>query len=124
MGQSLLARLLYKARSFQRKRDRKLCKSPIRKRALPFQILRTRTFLRDNRPEIVLSLGKVITLTESKQDRKELTHYLERALEETCSEQEDKISHGDLSGFKFLFKQQLKWYRQIEQRLKRVEAKK
>ena len=82
------------------------------------------TFLRDNRPEIVLSLGKVITLTESKQDRKELTHYLERALEETCREQEDKISHGDLSGFKFLFKQQLKWYRQIEQRLKRVEAKK
>lgn len=82
------------------------------------------TFLRDNRPEIVVSIGEITTLTTAEHDRKELTHYLEQTLEKTCSEQEQKISHGDLTEFKFLFKQHLKWYRQIEQRLKRVEKKK
>lgn len=82
------------------------------------------TFLRDNRPEVIVSMGKVITLTETKQDRKELTHQLERALEATCQEQEHNISTGNLQGYQCLFKQHLKWYRQIEQHLKRVERKK
>jgi len=81
------------------------------------------TFLRDNRPEVIVSLGEVITLTEAKQDRKELTHMLERALEKTCTEQETRISHGDVHEYKILFKQHLKWYRQIEQRLKRIDKK-
>lgn len=79
------------------------------------------TFLRDNRPEVIVSLGEVITLTDTKQDRKELTHQLERALEITCINQEENISTGNLDNYKILFKQHLKWYRQIEQRLKRIE---
>lgn len=82
------------------------------------------TFLRDNRPEVIVSFGEVITLTDSRADRKALTHQLEAALEATCTKQENLISHGDLDNFKILFKQHLKWYRQIEQRLKRVEKKK
>ncbi len=82
------------------------------------------TFLRDNRPEVIVSLGEVITLTDAKQDRKELTHQLEHALEVTCQQQSERISQGNVDGYKFLFKRHLKWYRQIEQRLKRVEKKK
>ncbi len=82
------------------------------------------TFLRDNRPEVIVSMGEVITLTDNKQDRKELTHQLERALEITCINQEENISTGNLDNYKCLFKQHLKWYRQIEQRLKRVEKAK
>ena len=78
------------------------------------------TFLRDNRPEVIVSLGEVITLTDANGDRKELTHRLEKALESACEEQENKLSHGTVDDYKILFKQQLKWYRQIEQRLKRV----
>ena len=82
------------------------------------------TFLRDNRPEVIVSVGEAIVLTNAKQDRHELTHQLERALEKTCIEQEEKISKGQLDDFNILFKQHLKWYRQIEQRLKRIEVPK
>lgn len=79
------------------------------------------TFLRDNRPEVIVMLGEVITLTDTKEDRKTLTHRLERALEVTCINQEENISTGNLEAYKYLFKQHLKWYRQIEQRLKRID---
>ena len=76
-------------------------------------------FLRDNRPEILVTLAKPITLTDSTTDRKELTHYLENALEKVCEEQEEKISKGEVDYYKILFKQ-VKWYRHLEARLKRV----
>ena len=50
-----------------------------------------------------------------------IVYGLENALEKTCTEQETRISHGDVHEYKILFKQQLKWYRQIEQRLKRID---
>ena len=41
-------------------------------------------FLRDNRPEVIVKFGKAIEFTEFKRDRKEFTHELERALQDTC----------------------------------------
>ena len=81
-------------------------------------------FLRDNRPEVIVEFGDKITITKEqseKLDRKEFTHMLERAMTEVCDKQQDEISHGDLDNHKILFKQHLKWYRRIEQRLKRID---
>lgn len=82
------------------------------------------TFFRDNRPEVVVDFGKRIELNKDNipKDRKELNHMLEIALEKTCDEQFEEISHGDVSKYKFLFKEHLKWYRRIEQRLKRIDV--
>ena len=78
-------------------------------------------FLRDNRPEVIVKFGKRIELRDSNIDRKQYTHLLERALTEVCDQQHQEISHGEISDYKILFKQHLKWYRRIEQRLKRID---
>lgn len=82
-------------------------------------------FFRDNRPEVIVEFGKRIELRQGneldKMSRKELTHYLERALTETCDTQFKEMSQGDITKYKILFKQHLKWYRRIEQRLKSID---
>ena len=79
-------------------------------------------FFRDNRPEVVVEVGKRIELTNDMQlNRKDLTHTLEKALEEVCDNQFKEISQGDVTKYKILFKQHLKWYRRIEQRLKSID---
>lgn len=83
------------------------------------------TFFRDNRPEVIVEFGKRIELRQGneldKMSRKELTHYLEHALAETCDTQFKEMSQGDITKYKILFKQHLKWYRRIEQRLKSID---
>jgi len=80
-------------------------------------------FFRDNRPEVVVNFGKRIEFNKSNiiADRKELTHFFEKALEETADEQFYQISHGKVTEYDILFKQHLKWYRRIEQRLKKID---
>lgn len=78
-------------------------------------------FLRDNRPEVLVEFGQKIELTDGKFDRKALTHMLEKSLQETCDKQFHEISSGEITDYKILFKQHLKWYRRIEQRLKRID---
>lgn len=78
-------------------------------------------FLRDNRPEVLVEFGQRIELNNAKVDRKALTHMLEKSLQEICDKQFHEISCGDISDYKILFKQHLKWYRRIEQRLKRID---
>ena len=80
-------------------------------------------FFRDNRPEVVVTFGEKLTLTKENiiKDRKELTHLFEREMVKTCDRQFEDISHGDIEDYKILFKQHLKWYRRIEQRLKRID---
>ena len=68
-----------------------------------------------------MEFGKRIELTDPKVDRKEFTHLLERSMEEVCDHQMKDISTGELGEYKILFKQHLKWYRRIEQRLKSID---
>ena len=77
-------------------------------------------FLRDNRPEVLVEFGKRIELKENL-DRKELTHQLEQALTDVCDNQMKDISQGNIQDYEILFKQHLKWYRRIEQRLKSID---
>lgn len=78
-------------------------------------------FLRDNRPEVLVEFGENIQLTDPNIDRKEFTHFLEKSMENVCSNQMEDISKGNMSDYKILFKQHLKWYRRIEQRLKSID---
>ncbi len=79
------------------------------------------TFLRDNRPEVVVKFGDKITLDNPDINRKEFTAVLEHSLTKTCDDLYNEISKGDFSKYHILFKQHLKWYRRIEQRLKRID---
>ena len=77
-------------------------------------------FLRDNRPEVFVEIGERIEITaEQKIDRKEFTEYLAKILEELCDRQMYEISHAEFEEYDTFFQQKLKWYRRIEQRLKR-----
>ena len=80
-------------------------------------------FFRDNRPEVVVDFGERIEVTnvEAEIDRKEYTNFLAAKLTETCDKQFMKISQGQVEVYEFLFKPKLKWYRRIEQRLKRID---
>lgn len=78
-------------------------------------------FLRDNRPEVLVEFGKRIELDDAKMDRKDLTHMLEHSMTEVCDNQMKEISNGEFDEYKILFKQHLKWYRRIEQRLKSID---
>lgn len=78
-------------------------------------------FLRDNRPEVFVEFGERIEVYKgNKIDRKEFTEYLAKNLEELCDRQFYEISHAQFDGYDTLFQQKLKWYRRIEQRLKRT----
>ena len=82
-------------------------------------------FLRDNRPEILIEFGDIIHLSENdKIDRKEYTHEMSKILEDLCDKQIDDIHKGNFKGYQVLFKTKLRWYRRIEQRLKKIELKK
>ena len=76
--------------------------------------------MRDNRPEVIVDFGKRIELTDPNIERKDYTKFLEAKLTEICDEQFRNISQGNIDDYKILFKQHLKWYRRIEQRLKEL----
>lgn len=81
-------------------------------------------FMRDNRPEVWVEFGKPITLTaDVKIDRKDYTEFLAKTLEELCDKQFNEVCHGDFTGYETLFQQKLKWYRRIEQHLKKIDIK-
>jgi len=78
-------------------------------------------FLRDNRPEVFVEFGNRIEIfSDEKIDRKALTSHLANNLQELCDKQFYEISHAKFEGYDTLFQQKLKWYRRIEQRLKRT----
>lgn len=78
-------------------------------------------FLRDNRPEVIVDFGQRIELSDANIDRRDYTKFLEAKLTETSDKQFQNISQGKMDDYKILFKQHLKWYRRIEQRLKSID---
>ncbi len=81
------------------------------------------TFLRQDKPEVVVEYGPVRTIYEFKEDRKEFCHKLEREFEQLCDNQQANISKGNFEGYYYLFKQKLSWWRDIERRLKNIGMK-
>ena len=80
-------------------------------------------FLRDNRPEVLVEFGELINLKDDKIDRKGFTKYLGDTLQNLCDKQMYEISQAKFTGYDTLFQQKLKWYRRIEQRLKKIDIK-
>ena len=80
-------------------------------------------FLRDNRPEVWVEMGKSIELTDAKIDRKEYSDYLAKELETLCDNQIKDVSNANFKGYETLFQQKLAWYREFEQNLKKIKNK-
>lgn len=80
-------------------------------------------FLRDNRPEVLVEIGEPIELNNDKPNRKEYTEFLAHKLQDLCDKQFYDISQGHFKGYDTLFQRKLKWYRRIEQRLKKIDVK-
>lgn len=80
-------------------------------------------FLRADRPEVLVEFHEPIVLEDAKVDRKGYTKYLASVLTDCCDSQFRELSEGNLDEYKTLFQQPLKWYRKIEQRLKKIEIK-
>ena len=80
-------------------------------------------FLRADKPEVLVQVGDIITLDSDKLDRKSYSEQLAKILEKVCDNQNAKVAEGHLVGYKTLFQQKLKWYRKLEQRLKKIEIK-
>lgn len=81
------------------------------------------TFLRQDRPEVVMEFGKVTTYYSFKENRKDFCHKLEREFEIQCDNQQKQISSGNFEGYQYLFKKKLSWWRDIERRLKNIGMK-
>jgi len=78
-------------------------------------------FLRANKPEVLVDFQDIITLEDSKVDRKEYTKYLAEILTQGCDKQLKELSKGELEAYDTLYQTPLQWYRKIEQRLKKLE---
>ena len=76
------------------------------------------TFLRQDRPEILVEFGNPRIMSEPDFNRKELTHTLEREFEQFLDKQQSDISSANFEGYHYLYRQKLKWWRYIEQKLK------
>ena len=81
------------------------------------------TFLRQDKPEVIVEMGEVETFYEFNENRKDFCHRLEKSFENFCEEQQTQISKGNFEGYRYLFKQKLSWWRDIERRLKNIGMK-
>ena len=81
------------------------------------------TFLRQDRPEVLVEFGEPKIITDPNFDRKEFTHKLEREFENFLDSQQASISKGDFEGYEYLYKEKLHWWRQIESKLKSIGIK-
>lgn len=65
------------------------------------------TFLREDRPEILVEIGKPIIIKDNNFDKKEFTKYLENELTVLLDKQHEEISQGKLDEYKLMFKSRL-----------------
>ena len=81
------------------------------------------TFLRQDRPEVVMEFGKVQTYKEFHEDRKEFCKKLAKDFEIFCDNQRSQISSGNFEGYQYLYKRKLSWWRYIEIKLRNIGMK-
>lgn len=78
------------------------------------------TFLRQDRPEILVEFGKPEIVKNPNFDRKEFTQRLEKEFEAFADNQLLDVSKGNFEGYEYLYKEKLHWWREIESRLKSI----
>lgn len=78
------------------------------------------TFLREDKPEIIVDVGEPITLFEIKDNRHEFTQKIEENFTKLCDEQFENIKLGNVDDYEYVFKQRLPWHKKFEKWLKRI----
>lgn len=81
------------------------------------------SFLRQDKPEVIIEFGEVKSFSEFKEDRKEFCRKLAQEFEQLQDNQNLEISKGNFNGYRYLYKQKLSWWRDIERRLKNIGMK-
>ena len=81
------------------------------------------SFLRQDKPEVIIEFGEVKSFNEFKEDRKEFCRKLAQEFEQLQDNQNLEISKGNFNGYRYLYKQKLSWWRDIERRLKNIGMK-
>ena len=81
------------------------------------------TFLRQDKPEIIMEFGKVTPYYEFKYDRKEFCKNLAREFEIFCDNHRIQVSSGNFEGYRYLYKDKLSWWRDIERHLRNIGMK-
>ena len=77
------------------------------------------TFLREDRPECLAEVGEpiIITADNANFDRHEFTEKIEKEFEQLCDNQLSTFSQGEVTGYEYVFRQDLPWNRKIEKKL-------
>ncbi len=80
------------------------------------------TFLREDRPECLAEVGNpiIITAENSKFDRHAFTQKIQKEFEDLCDAQLQTFSKGEVTGYEYVFRQDLPWNRKIEKKLKNI----
>lgn len=78
------------------------------------------TFLREDRPECLVVVDNPIIITKENCnfDRHEFTNQLQADFEKLCDEQLASFSKGEVTGYEYIFKQDLPHLRKLEKHLK------
>ncbi len=80
------------------------------------------TFLREDRPECLCEVGEPIIITQENCDfkRHEFTEKVRKDFEKLCDEQLKTFSQGEVTGYEYIFRQDLPWNRKLEKKLKNI----
>ncbi|MGM9994463.1 MAG: lysophospholipid acyltransferase family protein [Candidatus Avigastranaerophilus sp.] len=80
------------------------------------------TFLREDRPECLAVVSEPIIITKENAnfDRHEFTQKIQTEFETVCDNQLKCLSEGDVTGYEYIFRQELPWNRKLEKKLKHI----
>ena len=80
------------------------------------------TFLREDRPECLAVVSEPIIITKENADfdRHEFTQKIQTEFERVCDNQLKCLSEGDVTGYEYIFRQELPWNRKLEKKLKHI----
>ncbi len=79
------------------------------------------TFLREDKPEVIVDVGRPILMDNPKVDRKILTEQMENSFAEFCNRQMAQVFAGELDDHRMLFQTKLPWYKKWERKLKKID---
>jgi len=77
------------------------------------------SFLRENKPEILIEIGSPIIVNNDNFNREEFTEFLEHDMTELADKQRLEISKGNLDGYKTFYQSKIGLFKRIEKYLRK-----
>lgn len=81
------------------------------------------TFLREDRPELLIEIGKPIILNDNSINRRDFTKYIEEDFTKLLDNQKEDIANGNLQGYEFFHKSKLCIPKRIEKHFSSILKK-